>query len=379
MKIFTQSYDESKWKRAADACKQAIDVAEEAGHSLYTFRNPQYNVTVPEVQLVNNLRCVYHDRYNEEMLWCNPQNDVTSYYEYYSMPYFVDEAWSTNPYRGLLGPTIRMAEKFYTENGVPIDEDTAWDYANRYKIATAGNDQPYYVQPGYHTAQLNLHRFYANMCFDGCYWWGNGNFTAPGWDIHMKKGQTSGKNGSFRYTITGYWSKKPNHYTSTTTSTYGRSRTAYTPALLRLADLYLMYAECLNESKSAPDAEVYEYIDKVREHAGLEGVVESWEKYSRIPNKPKTKEGMREIIQRERDVELCFESKHFWDVRRWKKAVTEVTGPILAWNVDASKENEYYQIITLANLKFTTKEYLWPIKTNTIRVNTNLVQNPYWE
>ena len=151
------------------------------------------------------------------------------------------------------------------------------------------------------------------------------------------------------------------------------------PALLRLADLYLMYAECLNESKSAPDAEVYEYIDKVREHAGLEGVVESWEKYSRIPNKPKTKEGMREIIQRERDVELCFESKHFWDVRRWKKAVTEVTGPILAWNVDASKENEYYQIITLANLKFTTKEYLWPIKTNTIRVNTNLVQNPYWE
>ena len=76
VKIFTQSYDESKWKRAADACKQAIDVAEEAGHSLYTFRNPQYNVTVPEIQLVNNLRCVYHDRYNEEMLWCNPQNDV---------------------------------------------------------------------------------------------------------------------------------------------------------------------------------------------------------------------------------------------------------------------------------------------------------------
>lgn len=382
VKIFTQSYDESKWKRAADACKQAIDVAEEAGHRLYTFNNPQYIVNAPEVQLVNNLRCVYHDRYNEEMLWCNPQNDVTSYYEYYSMPYFVDEAWSTNPYRGLLGPTIRMAEKFYSENGVPIDEDTSWDYANRFKLTVAGDDQPYYVQPNYHTAQLNLHReprFYANMCFDGCYWWGNGNFKDAGWDIHMKKGQTSGKNGSFRYTITGYWSKKPNHYTSTTTSTYGRSRTAYTPALLRLADLYLMYAECLNESKSAPDEEVYEYIDKVREHAGLEGVVESWANYSRIPNKPKTKEGMREIIHREREVELCFESKHFWDVRRWKTAVTDVTGPILAWNVDASKENEYYQIITLANLKFTTKEYLWPIKTNTIRVNTNLVQNPYWE
>ena len=382
VKIFSQSYDESKWKRAADACKEAIACAEEAGHRLYEFNNGQYIIASPEVQLVNNLRCVYHDRYNEEMLFCNPQNDVTANYEYYSMPYFVDEAWSTNPYRGLLGPTVRMAEKFYTDKGVPIDEDPTWDYANRYKLTVAGSDQPYYVQPDYHTAQLNLHReprFYANMAFDGCYWWGNGKYTGAGWDIHMKKGQTSGKNGSFRYTITGYWSKKPNHYTSTTTSTYGRSRTAYTPALIRLADVYLMCAECLNEYKAAPDEEVYQYIDPVRAHAGLEGVVDSWEKYSRVPNKPKTKEGMREIIHREREVELCFESKHFWDVRRWKTAVTDVTGPILAWNVDASKENEYYQIITLANLKFTTKEYLWPIKTNTIRTNTNLVQNPFWE
>ena len=282
VKIFSQSYDESKWKRAADACKEAIASAEEAGHHLYEFSNNQYIIASPEVQLVNNLRCVYHDRYNAEMLFCNPQNDVTANYEYYSMPYFVDDAWSTNPYRGLLGPTVRMAEKFYTDKGVPIDEDPTWDYANRYKLTVAGSDQPYYVQPDYHTAQLNLHReprFYANMAFDGCYWWGNGKFTGAGWDIHMKKGQTSGKNGSFRYTITGYWSKKPNHYTSTTTSTFGRARTAYTPALIRLADVYLMCAECLNEYKAAPDEEVYQYIDLVRAHAGLEGVVDSWEKY----------------------------------------------------------------------------------------------------
>ena len=108
-------------------------------------------------------------------------------------------------------------------------------------------------------------------------------------------------------------------------------------------------------------------------------MVESWEKYSRVANKPKTKEGMREIIHRERDLELCFESKHFWDVRRWKTAMSEIPGPVYGWNVDASKDTEYYNIITLANLSFTTKEYLWPIKTNSIRTNTNLVQNPYWE
>lgn len=382
VKIFTQEYDESKWQKAADACKEAIAAAEECGHSFYNFADALYPVKDAEVQLVNNLRCVYHDRYNSEMLFCNPQSDISSNYEYYSMPYFRDGEWSTNPTRGLMGPTIRMAERFYSDHGVPIDEDPDWDYASRYKMVTTTSDQPYYVQPDYHTAYLNLHReprFYANICFDGCYWWGNGNFTGAGWDVHMKQGQTSGKNGTFRYTITGYWSKKPNHYKSTVNSSFGRVREPYNPAMIRLADVYLMCAECLNEAKSAPDDEVYSYIDKVRERAGLEGVVDSWAKYSRIPNKPKTKEGMRAIIHQERDVELCFESKHFWDVRRWKTAVTDVTGPILAWNVDASKDTEYYQIITLANLKFSTKEYLWPIKTNTIRTNTNLVQNPFWE
>jgi len=382
VKIFSQTYDESKWKRAADACLEAIQYAEEAGHRLYTFNNPQYIIKSPEVQLVNNLRCAYHDRYNEEMIFCNPQSDPTNNYQHHAMPYFQDGEWSTNPYRGLMGPSMKLAEKFYSENGVPIDEDESWDYSNRYKMITTDSSQPFYVQPDYHTAQMNVHRearFYANMCFDGAYWWGNGKFTDAGWDIHMKQGQIQGKNGNLRYTPTGYWAKKPNHYLSTVTSSYGKSATAYTPAIVRLADLYLLYAECLNEYLAAPNEEVYKYIDLVREHAGLEGVVESWKKYSRIKNKPETKDGMREIIHRERDIELCLEGKHFWDVRRWKTAVTEVTGPVLAWNVDASKDTEYYQIITLANLKFTTKEYLWPIKTNTIRTNTNLVQNPYWE
>ena len=81
VKIFSQSYDESKWRRAAEACKEAIEVAEEAGHHLYSFSNSMYPVSAPEVQLVNDLRCVYHDRYNAEMLMCNPQTDISTYYE----------------------------------------------------------------------------------------------------------------------------------------------------------------------------------------------------------------------------------------------------------------------------------------------------------
>ena len=163
------------------------------------------------------------------------------------------------------------------------------------------------------------------------------------------------------------------------TSSGGAQTYTFSPAILRLADLYLLYAEARNESLSQPDDEVYTYVDKVREHAGLAGVVESWENFSTVPNKPQTKEGMRAIIHRERDVELCFESKHFWDVRRWKTAMQEVPGAIIGWNIDANSDDEYYTIKVLDNLTFTTKEYLWPIRTYTLRVNTNLVQNPYWE
>ena len=48
---------------------------------------------------------------------------------------------------------------------------------------------------------------------------------------------------------------------------------------IRLADLYLMYAEALNEVKG-PVADVHKYLNLIRERAGLKSVEESWTKYS---------------------------------------------------------------------------------------------------
>jgi len=87
---------------------------------------------------------------------------------------------------------------------------------------------------------------------------------------------------------------------------------------MRYADLLLWCAEALNESKDAPDTEVYKYVDMVRERAGLKGVLESWENYSNQPEKPKTKAGMRDIIQQERKIEFACEGAYYWDSHRWK-------------------------------------------------------------
>jgi hypothetical protein len=80
-----------------------------------------------------------------------------------------------------------------------------------------------------------------------------------------------------------------------------------------LADLYLLYAEALNEAEPA-SATAIQYVDKVRQRAGLKGVVESWTNFSNNPGKYASQQGLREIIHRERLIEptvygICADGK----------------------------------------------------------------------
>lgn len=387
VKLFPQQYEKSKWDRAVVACKNALDTCLLAGHKLYEYDEPTYTLS-DTTKLVNTLRCVFSERYNVEMIWGATKNSVSNY-QYHSMPFFTVDNLAKTPWKGFIVPTVRMAELYYSNNGVPIEEDDSYDYTDRFSVDKAPDSHYYYIQKGFRTAKINMNReprFYANLAFDGCYWFGNGrtkdvgkgSSTETAWAIKMKQGETSGKAGSYRYSITGYWAKKPAHIKTTVNSSGGGQMYRYSFPIMRLADLYLLYAEALNESMETPNRDVYANIDSVRHRAGLKGVVESWAEHSIYPNKPATKEGMRDIIQRERMIELSFESKRFWDLRRWKKAHEVIPGPIRAWNIEADNEAEYYQILTLDNLSFSTKEYLWPIKDYTLRVNPNLVQNPLW-
>lgn len=79
--------------------------------------------------------------------------------------------------------------------------------------------------------------------------------------------------------------------------------------VIRMADLYLMYAEALNE-KGEDYATVLPWIDMVRERSGLKGVKESWDQY--VGNsKYATQTGLRQIIMQERRIELAFEGHYF--------------------------------------------------------------------
>jgi hypothetical protein len=195
--------------------------------------------------------------------------------------------------------------------------------------------------------------------------------------------EIAGKSSSDYYSVTAYWAKKLNNPLDETGpdagSDWGANGSIPFP-IMRIADLYLLYAETLNEANpsDAPPAEAYRYIDMVRARAGLNGVVESWRDYSSYPNKPLTKEGFRSIVHQERNIELAMEGQHIWDVRRWKEADEAWNVDVKTWNITGETVADFYKLITIDKRIFTRKDYLWPIREYNMSVNKNLVQNYGW-
>jgi len=150
---------------------------------------------------------------------------------------------------------------------------------------------------------------------------------------------------------------------------------------MRLSDLYLLYAEAINEAEGpdgANSGEMFEYINRVRARAGLEGVKESWSAWARNANAYEDKTRMRQIIQQERMIELMLEGHRFWDVRRWKTAYNWYSTPIDSWSVLETPPSLYYMRREVYNQKFGIRDYFWPIGSDDLNNNPNLVQNIGW-
>jgi hypothetical protein len=382
IQLFNQTYDPQKWVKAAEACKNAIDTCHLAGHELYYFSNPSLNLTDSTAMVIQPSQIIT-DKWNTEHIW---GKSFGNYYHYYEIQRATlprlhpDHSTLQYPF---FGPTLKMAELFYSSNGVPINEDLTYDYSGRYSLTTVTNENRFYLQPGHVTAKLHVDReprFYGSLAVDGGWLFGLGRTKeSEQWPLKFLLGQMEGgRIGTERYTITGFYIKKLSHYMTTTVGTSSWVYRRYDWPIIRLADLYLLYAEALNESLDAPNEMVYEYIDKVRQRAGLNGVAESWSTYSSFPEKYKTKEGMREIIQQERSIELMFEGHRFWDIRRWGLAVETFSQPIQGWNIEGEKPGDFYQKVTIDNIKYSIRDVLWPLKESDLLVNPNLVQNPGW-
>ena len=145
--------------------------------------------------------------------------------------------------------------------------------------------------------------------------------------------------------------------------------------ILSMNSLYLYYAEALNEA-GAEYGQVLPWLDKIRERAGVPDVASSWDNYSKNPGKYKTQSGLRDIIHRERTIELAFQGSRFWDQRRWKTAYQSWNTIINGWNT--REILHYYNVTPVYVSSFDVKDYFWPIPNSEIFANENTVQNPGW-
>lgn len=374
--------DKNKWQKAADAAMEAIQLAESHGHALYTYHLALSSISDATKRILS-IKGAVTEKWNKEILWGSTRN-VTGLETVSMAKHTKGNNWNA---RSVLAPTLSVAETFYSSHGVPISEDNGafWseNYPKRYSTMTIPDegDNRYILELGAETAALHLEReprFYASLAFDRGTWYGKGYTNDEQRNLGLyrfRAREVSGRSTSEDHSFTGYLNKKVCSYECNLTSgSWSPYRYAF--PIIRLADLYLMYAEALNEVKDSPDDEVYRYVDLVRERAGLEGVVDSWGKYSINPDKPMTQGGMRQIIRNERLNELAGEGRRFWDLRRWKQ---DLPSEVRGWNIKGQSAQEFYRVTTLyRRTKYSYKDYLWPLKVSSLLKNPNLVQNPGW-
>lgn len=381
--LFNSVYNVEKWQKAVDASKAAIDLCHEIGMELYYFEEDNTVRNLPEDLTVQmNTRNSFVERWNSEIIWAHTKNNTRDL-QVQAMPKTLPAgALGNNSVNGHVAVPMRIAYMFYSKNGVPINEDITWPYNNRFDLRQAASEHRFLIKQGYTTAQFNFDResrFYSTLGFDGGIWFGQGEYDpANAYSLELKLGQSGGKRGNLNHAVTGYYPKKYIYYTnmlSTTANTY--TSVNYPWTMLRLSDLYLLYAEALNEAQGPVD-EVFEYLDLIRERAGLKGVKEAWSDYSRNPNKYTTTQGLRDIIHQERTIELALEGQRFWDLRRWKTAIESYNGNITGWDVDQREAADYYRETVVFTQFFSLKDYFWPIREQDLIVNKNLVQNPGW-
>ena len=381
--LFPASYNAEKWKLAADACKAAITECELNGSKLYNFAMPgnisKLSDSLKKVLTIQN-SVTEKWELNLEVIWALNQ---TFSYQGFATPRMtalsVNHA-SSNP--SSFSVPISTQELFYTEHGLPINEDKTWDYSGRNTLKVGDQASQFYIKEDYQTIKGHFDReprFYADIAFDGGVWFGNGQLDQNKAYFVQARGSSSfaGPQDMQNLNVTGYWPKKLVNYLSVYDN--GFQPVEFRLPIVRLAGLYLLYAEALNEY-SGPVSDVLQYVDRVRTRAGLLGVSESWTKYAKPQSIAKftTKEGMRGIIHQERRIELCFEAQSGWDLRRWKELQNVLSTPVQGWNIYETEAFNYYKPRTQFLPVFGLRDYLWPLKDIELIVNPNLVQNPNW-
>ncbi len=406
--FFPQTYDKEKWKDAIDAIDAALLLAQQNGKELYTcdraaypYDREDFRLQPARMKKLYDLRMIFPDPWNKELLWglsqyLTPYSNIGGFDfaivggTQIALPAgqtYTPSGAATGHGQGAwnwLSGTYNALERFYTKNGLPIDDDLTFNQSTMFNVITTpiDGDPLYeevrgYLQPNAETLQMYLNReprFYANLGITGG-WWRSHGVRIPTMFYANTPGNTWPDAVARRFDA-GIGIQKLIH-PETTMGDDGRWIKTPHP-IIRLADLYLMRAEARNEYDDLAGA--YADINLVRRRAGILDVEVAWSSAAARTPKHTTQEGMREIILQERAVELAFEGHHFWDMFRHKRAHIEFARPAMGWNTTGTDAATFFKNGPEPKQMwgFAQRDYLWPIATKEMNTNANLIQNPGW-
>ncbi len=359
-------YSRERWQLAADAAKECIDYCEgrlpgtRAEYRLYEaasgdpvdshkqlFLSNWNSEVIYANNVGNNLdfeKCVNPPSENGLSQYAPTQQMVDAYrMSDGSLPFAMDNRGQVE-YSEAGEPAVNTLSG-YTEVGFVSQNDPAGNYVSGTSNMYVGREP----------------RFYAHINFSGGVWKSR---ALEMWNTGKDGASVAGANLS----KTGYLMRKYADEGSNTASA--------TPVLsnrswvwFRLGEIYLNYAEALNEAKDVVDADVYTYLNKIRVRGGIPEITGAL-----------SSDEMRQLIRQERRVELAFEAHRFFDVRRWKIAEYTDAGPIHGMNINAGSslaDPAFYQRTLVEERRFITpRNYLFPIWRVEREKDPALLQNP---
>ncbi len=156
---------------------------------------------------------------------------------------------------------------------------------------------------------------------------------------------------------------------------------------IRYTEIFLAYAEAANDAwgPKVDGANVgftaYDVIKAIRERAGLgtnEVGIALPEGDAYLEECAANQDKMTELIRNERRIELCFENKRFWDLRRWKMPLDET---VKGMQIDRDEETGdlSYTIIDVEVRSYDSSYQCYgPIPKGELLKWSNLKQNKGW-
>jgi hypothetical protein len=251
--------------------------------------------------------------------------------------YGVEEAW------GNLCPTQNLVDDYEMNNGLPITDPNS-----------GYNPQhPYWNRE---------QRFYQSIVYDSSLWQGYLWESRIGGNNQIDLGSASD------ISNTGYNGRKTLDESILGQTSLGIAPNTSNYTFYRYAEVLLNYAEAQNEAVG-PDPSVYAAIDSVRARSALPA----------LPLGLSQAE-MRTDIHRERRIELAFEDKRWYDIRRWDittKGDAVLTIPQYGMLITPQTNGTltYAKVVVFTNT-FTDYMNWLPIPQSAMDQNPKLVQNP---